>query len=78
MAGVTRMLCKLRENKKRTFGVRAMGDPMPQTVTSILPKRRHLVEVRLRSTNPEMGPIYLRHDGLQILGIVSGGIRSVG
>lgn len=34
--------------------------------------------IRLQPANPEMEPIYLRHEELQILGIVSGVIRSVG
>lgn len=31
--------------------------------------------IRLQPANPEMAPIYLRHDELQILGIVTGVIR---
>lgn len=31
--------------------------------------------IRLQPANPEMEPIYLRHDELQILGIVSGVVR---
>jgi repressor LexA len=31
--------------------------------------------IRLQPANPDMAPIYLRHDELQILGIVSGVIR---
>lgn len=33
--------------------------------------------IRLQPANPEMEPIYLRHEELQILGIVSGVIRRV-
>lgn len=34
--------------------------------------------IRLQPANPDMQPIYLRHDELQILGIVSGVIRTPG
>ncbi|HSO82716.1 LexA family protein [Thiocapsa sp.] len=31
--------------------------------------------IRLQPANPEMDPIYLRHDEIEILGIVSGVVR---
>ncbi len=34
--------------------------------------------IRLQPANPEMQPIYLRHEEIQILGIVSGVIRGFG
>ena len=40
--------------------------------------KRFFVEpdgIRLQPANPDMDPIYLRHEELQILGIVAGVIR---
>jgi repressor LexA len=34
--------------------------------------------IRLQPANPEMEPIYLRHDEIEILGIVSGVVRMTG
>ena len=34
--------------------------------------------IRLQPANPEMDPIYLRHDEIEILGIVSGVVRMTG
>jgi repressor LexA len=34
--------------------------------------------IRLQPANPEMAPIYLRHDEIEILGIVSGVVRMTG
>jgi repressor LexA len=43
-----------------------------------LPVKRFYVEpdgIRLQPANPEMTPITLRHDEIEILGIVSGVVR---
>ena len=34
--------------------------------------------IRLQPANPEMEPIYLRHDEIEILGIVTGVVRMTG
>ncbi len=43
-----------------------------------MPAKRFYFEpdgIRLQPANPEMAPIFLRHDEIEILGIVSGVVR---